>query len=761
MDISNTLFQSLLKQQGYAEFCPVSLQMAGESKNIYGYFMEGYFHLCDEELKEIPFARMGVSEDKTLLLSKLGESYTFIERLEPDDFADPWVEKPHNWVIGRDGLVLLKNVEYFSSLSPVLQIVKQPFRLMPLPVGSTYQFRTDLLRIPQEENCEGYVTARCADWSYHGRPDGVLLNGELVKDCVYLFSIDELHYFNKEDSLWVVNQAGDTVFQNDCNVIWNSSLGAKILSLETDGSDGTDRKLYTLRNGRVYCQTIEDFPYGLADGVAVGEWLGMPAFMFACVKYHTGFGNWSLCLSAIGLEGKFRFCESYYRANVLRCAHNLILIEDGEHAEVLLDPYGNEIGYGERASSHDCMVFKQLAAGPVRFNEVEVAARSEDACDEARYGVLNVQTGEVLIPCNYSKIEMGQGNGGILLSIVSVANYYRGEKTVYQGLYVNDRLILPVGCEEIGFMRYRVQDSLHSDERIMRRGNYLRFTRNGKHGLVYDNGKMVTEECDEVAVLDNEGSASDCAIVSRNGKYALIYKDRVLTGFVFEKVEAIHVEGWYDSEIQWVKAWRGDKCVVYKNEEPVIGYYTDIKPVKTHLFLGAEDSCGSDVLFVVTLEDRKKGLYNVDDEVIVPCCYTSIDVQGDLICADNEYMDSTGQVVFDSGNYELLAKATGEYCYGSSLCYADQDEIVFVETSSGKVKRYKRHDDSQQYLYGTCTFDFMRECFVQMEEDAGNDPVYDEDDYERDTYYALGGDDYDRWREGGGNLDDMMDGMGY
>ena len=33
--------------------------------------------------------------------------------------------------------------------------------------------------------------------------------------------------------------------------------------------------------------------------------------------------------------------------------------------------------------------------------------------------------------------------------------------------------------------------------------------------------------------------------------------------------------------------------------------------------------------------------------------------------------------------------------------------------------------------------------------------------YERDTYYALGGSDYDTWKEDGGDLDSMMDGMGY
>ena len=37
----------------------------------------------------------------------------------------------------------------------------------------------------------------------------------------------------------------------------------------------------------------------------------------------------------------------------------------------------------------------------------------------------------------------------------------------------------------------------------------------------------------------------------------------------------------------------------------------------------------------------------------------------------------------------------------------------------------------------------------------------DDTDYERETYYALGGEDYDRFREEGGDIDDMMDGLGF
>ena len=42
-----------------------------------------------------------------------------------------------------------------------------------------------------------------------------------------------------------------------------------------------------------------------------------------------------------------------------------------------------------------------------------------------------------------------------------------------------------------------------------------------------------------------------------------------------------------------------------------------------------------------------------------------------------------------------------------------------------------------------------------------DDYVEDTYDYERDTYYALGGTDYDAFKERGGDIDDMMDRMGF
>ena len=58
----------------------------------------------------------------------------------------------------------------------------------------------------------------------------------------------------------------------------------------------------------------------------------------------------------------------------------------------------------------------------------------------------------------------------------------------------------------------------------------------------------------------------------------------------------------------------------------------------------------------------------------------------------------------------------------------------------------------------------LREAFdsqLAILEEHNDDCYIDDTDYERETYYALGGDDYEKWRNNGGNIDDMMDECGF
>ena len=42
--------------------------------------------------------------------------------------------------------------------------------------------------------------------------------------------MDDLYFFNKDFSLWVVNKDGNTVFLQACEVVWYSKYGVKVLS---------------------------------------------------------------------------------------------------------------------------------------------------------------------------------------------------------------------------------------------------------------------------------------------------------------------------------------------------------------------------------------------------------------------------------------------------------------------------------------------------------------------------------------------------
>ncbi|MFS2807951.1 hypothetical protein AAH029_09205 [Parabacteroides distasonis] len=455
------------------------------------------------------------------------------------------------------------------------------------------------------------------------------------------------------------------------------------------------------------------------------------------------------------------FYKCFYNVRITRFANDLITLRDDNQDKEVLDVYGNSLGYIAPTGPRGYMVFKRELKQPVYFNEKDKTAHPYEYAREL-YGVLQIMQGEIIIPAIFSKIQIHSGMNETLLSIVSISNSGEGKEQVYQGLYVGRQLIVPIGCEDIKFMEYEERRYEYPHDKIRKKGNYIRYTRNGKQGLVYYNGIDIVNGCDEADMLYHENGCPNCALASQRGKYAFIYRDKLITGFVFDKIEAARITGWHDSDTQWAKVWKDGQCAIYRNEEPIIGYYTDIKAIKTKLFSLSEESSYSNVLFIVTGEDGKKGLYRMDEKEILPCVYESLKISEEVIYADGQYFDGDGSVVFECEGYDFLTKAKGGY--GSSLCYANHETLVFVQTGSAKIREYERYNNKQTYTFGSLEFDFKKERFVPIEEEkTDNAPDYQENDndYERDTYYALGGDDYARWRDQGGNLDDMMDGMGY
>lgn len=100
--------------------------------------------------------------------------------------------------------------------------------------------------------------------------------------------------------------------------------------------------------------------------------------------------------------------------------------------------------------------------------------------------------------------------------------------------------------------------------------------------------------------------------------------------------------------------------------------------------------------------------------------------------------------------------------------YVTPEVIVEIQNCIVRSDAYWKR--LYEIFYGRKLF-YDSECWDEIDEkeieraeqEQSERMFYDwiEEDWERDTYYALGGDDYDAWKRNCGNLDDMMDGMGF
>ena len=95
--------------------------------------------------------------------------------------------------------------------------------------------------------------------------------------------------------------------------------------------------------------------------------------------------------------------------------------------------------------------------------------------------------------------------------------------------------------------------------------------------------------------------------------------------------------------------------------------------------------------------------------------------------------------------YDYREHQVDDFCHLEDTLECSEEELKTAQEEYEEEVEAQRREDEEA----------RREAAERAwEEDMRNS-------YERDTYYALGGDDYDDWHSHGGNLDDMMDGMGF
>lgn len=197
--------------------------------------------------------------------------------------------------------------------------------------------------------------------------------------------------------------------------------------------------------------------------------------------------------------------------------------------------------------------------------------------------------------------------------------------------------------------------------------------------------------------------------------------------------------------------------IIYRGERCLPSRYDIIEETKPDAFLTVTSNKKS-WLYVINSHYLSKGFQSLkivyvndyrvffvgDNALLMICGRNEKKIIEDcpslkFICCDKYewyfvfHDNQLGYVCFDNQGNKVLLKE--DYC-DQTECYKIEDkDLWFIpkdELITDILWKYMDHDN----YHG------------------------DDYDYEEDTYYALGGTDYDKFRENGGSIDDMMDGMG-
>jgi len=184
-----------------------------------------------------------------------------------------------------------------------------------------------------------------------------------------------------------------------------------------------------------------------------------------------------------------------------------------------------------------------------------------------------------------------------------------------------------------------------------------------------------------------------------------------------QKIPLVHIESWAKyPESNIVSVWRRTT----KEEKKHMHYY--IRDAKTHrtrpMTYTEKKRISYGSFCPVTMDDLDKvskfSYYGIHYD---PICY--LYKMMDPLATDNDEM----RLKIDLAH--LLLNKEAQYQMHEKL---------------ERLAEARREMEYQEWLHGE---------------------YIDDTDYDRETFYTLGGDDYDRFKENGGSIDDMMDGMGF
>ena len=291
---------------------------------------------------------------------------------------------------------------------------------------------------------------------------------------------------------------------------------------------------------------------------------------------------------------------------------------------------------------------------------------------------------------------------------------------------------------------------------------------------LYEKFSSVTSTSLKLNFLREKYTNSEVVIVAKNEKYGLICKGQLIAECLFDEICAInadpncHILG---SELStnplWFMLRKENKRGIFSTRGLMTEIVYDDVNVLDWKTCNSNRNYGSRY-FVVKLDEK---FYTAENNTLI-CNNSDLTFRGfissDIIVFSNNDSSCLELYTCSGEKYEFAAFDNGG-CRIDTDDFEDTDDFYSnCEYAVPNRKWCSVELTEEEFVYSFSENEIVRNPFFHNCEDEDDDDsnysdndYIDDYDYERETFYALGGDDYDEWRNNGGNLDDMMDGLGY
>ena len=382
----------------------------------------------------------------------------------------------------------------------------------------------------------------------------------------------------------------------------------------------------------------------------------------------------------------------------------------------------------------------------------------EDNKDNLRFGIYDIVNDKEIVPVIYIQCN-------ILKCKYESYIIVKGEDEKL-GLYYGPQKILDCKYENISpLVIYAIdEDNYNLPKKITGTNYFIIDDGEGKKGVYYDGDIRyefpLKKQRTEYIIFDDG-----------EGKKGVIYDGDIISNLDFCKIKGLKVisSDRLQNSSNYIAVSRDGNMEIFHGKKSC----------------GIYDEC---VIYIVKQENDKnylklkkgeqEGLIE-DNGCIIPLDFHKIwiDSLGNdddwhiCVSGDKVYYKDGATIYLGSDDERLIAV----YCsYKKCYCFIANDQVYKFYGKYQGTLNYK--DEEHQELgkiavidsISEVVFSYSKKRFIKSpyyeEKEEFDEPYNDyepEINWERETYYALGGDDYDRWRENGGNLDDMMDGMGF